>query len=383
MQKLVRQVLDHWTYNVWIFIVTIYALFADDLRLAATSLPADPVFFSLSCVAMFCFALELVASSLVKDDYWLGFYFWLDLLATVSMISDIGWAWEAILGTDQGGSTSSGVTKSTQLARAARASRAGTRAGRILRLVRIIRLIRLVKLYKIAQQAKFESHGLGGTQLFRSYVTYRGGQCPVEIPEEQTVVPGSNSDLSVSQSLDMDQDTKLTGDNDCRPSTTLLLGSTRTSAMFEYGRISGPKALPEEFTEVQESSPESLTDIQPYEESNVGHRLSEITTKRVILLVLGMMFMIPLFSTTMYVDENDSYTYALTVLDKSSESPTFDLVWEHFLSHHKDLFTPVVYIQVLNRRTWEKTDPNDLRSVEQQIVVLDQTTGSRYYVNSI
>jgi len=32
-------------------------------------------------------------SSLAIDGYLFGFYFWLDLIATVSLISDIGWIW--------------------------------------------------------------------------------------------------------------------------------------------------------------------------------------------------------------------------------------------------------------------------------------------------
>jgi hypothetical protein len=385
MQRVGRKVLGHWLYNSWIFLLTIYALFADDVRLAATSLPADPVFFSLSCVAMFFFALELVVASLVRDEYWMGFYFWLDLLATVSMISDIGWAWEEILGTDQS-STSSGVTKSTQLARAARASRAGTRAGRIIRMVRIVRLIRLVKIYKITQEKNAENQHSSSKLLYRSYVTYRGGSDAIFIPsEEQVSVPvSSNEELSLSQSMDLDPLVDHPLDPDPHPSA-ILIGSTRTSTMFEFGRLSGPKQIPipEEIPENIESkaSEEGNSNLPPLEESNVGHRLSEITTKRVILLVLGMMFVLPLFSNSMYVEENTSYVYGLKVLDRVSETDSLDIVWDNFLEQHEHLFTPVIFVEVLGRKTWQKVDPQDLRSVEQQIATMDQTQGSRYYVS--
>jgi hypothetical protein len=46
------------------------------------------------------FLIEVIMSSLAKDDYFLGFYFWLDLIATISLITDIGWIWDKILGTD-------------------------------------------------------------------------------------------------------------------------------------------------------------------------------------------------------------------------------------------------------------------------------------------
>lgn len=43
--------------------------------------------------------IELILASISKDDYFLSFYFWLDLISTVSLIFDIGWFWDAILGT--------------------------------------------------------------------------------------------------------------------------------------------------------------------------------------------------------------------------------------------------------------------------------------------
>jgi len=40
--------------------------------------------------------LKLILASIAKEDYFLGFYFWLDLVATVSLIFDIGWFWDLI-----------------------------------------------------------------------------------------------------------------------------------------------------------------------------------------------------------------------------------------------------------------------------------------------
>jgi len=45
------------------------------------------------------FSLEIVLASLVKEDYFFGFYFFLDLIATLSLITDIGWIWDEIIGT--------------------------------------------------------------------------------------------------------------------------------------------------------------------------------------------------------------------------------------------------------------------------------------------
>lgn len=49
-------------------------------------------------------------------------------------------------------------------------------------------------------------------------------------------------------------------------------------------------------------------------ESRVGKRLSEATTRRVIILVLAMLFSVPLFTVTTYVIEPNSYSYGLDLV---------------------------------------------------------------------
>ena len=126
-------------------IITLYALFGDDVRMLATTANADNVFYGLSSLSFISFSLELVLSCYAKDDYFLGFYFWLDLVSTLSLIMDIGWIMNARA--DKG---SNHAQKASTLARAGRGARIGTKAGRVTRVIRLIRLIRIVKLYKNA-----------------------------------------------------------------------------------------------------------------------------------------------------------------------------------------------------------------------------------------
>lgn len=100
---------------------------------------------------MIFFLIELILSSIAKEGYFLGFYFWLDLVATLSLITDIGWIWNEIIGNED--VSASNAEQASQLARAGRGARLGTRAGRVARIIRLIRLIRIVKLYKNANTA--------------------------------------------------------------------------------------------------------------------------------------------------------------------------------------------------------------------------------------
>jgi hypothetical protein len=138
------------SFTIFISIVTLYALFGDDIRMAFFTKSQDNIFFSLATFSMFVFLCELLVFTFLKPSYRWTFYFWLDLLATVSLIPDIGWLWDVIIGIDP--TTSNGRTKNLQ--NAAKASRIGTRTSRVVRIIRLIRLIRMVKLYKNAKILK-------------------------------------------------------------------------------------------------------------------------------------------------------------------------------------------------------------------------------------
>lgn len=79
-------------------LLTIYALFGDDIRLIATDKTADSGFYFVTSLCLVFFAAELILASIAKENYFLGFFFWLDLIATVSLIPDIGWIWDPIMG---------------------------------------------------------------------------------------------------------------------------------------------------------------------------------------------------------------------------------------------------------------------------------------------
>lgn len=130
--------LDSYAVNIIMNLVTIYSLFFDDIRVLGTEKETDGVFYALTLVAMAMFTTEIILAAICKEGYFLSFFFWLDVVSTITMIPDCGWIWTRITG----GSASS--NKTTDIAKTARAGR----ITRIIRIIRLIRLIRIVKLYK-------------------------------------------------------------------------------------------------------------------------------------------------------------------------------------------------------------------------------------------
>ena len=140
--------------------LTIWSLYATDISLSFADKSIDIIFTAVTSIAFFMFVLEVFAQCLYKDGYIhiptisgeekflsiayckkivkIGsFYFWLDFVATVSLILEISWMF----------GDSSGDTDTVEAEKAGSASRAGARAGRLIRLVRLIRLLRMMKLF--------------------------------------------------------------------------------------------------------------------------------------------------------------------------------------------------------------------------------------------
>ena len=59
------------------------------MRLSATSKDADIYFSVFLTMSLILFTFEILASSLAIDDYNYSFYFYLDIIATVSIVSDV------------------------------------------------------------------------------------------------------------------------------------------------------------------------------------------------------------------------------------------------------------------------------------------------------
>jgi hypothetical protein len=105
----------HWALEargtqLLLFVLTIYILFANDVKEIAFTASSDPVFDVLSSVCLFSFCAELLMrcafetrverrpaswSRFAIGGYAFSFLFWLDLVAIVSLLPEINWIWSA------------------------------------------------------------------------------------------------------------------------------------------------------------------------------------------------------------------------------------------------------------------------------------------------
>lgn len=143
-----RFVVEHKFVVAFTTLLTVWVLVSEDLKLIMTDKPADTLFGILGVCCITVFSLEILLSSVGKEDYFLGFFFLLDVISTASLFLDLPWVMEGMEKSDEE------ENGSMVDAERGRTARIGARSARV---VRVIRLVRIAKLYK----AIYEVSGRG------------------------------------------------------------------------------------------------------------------------------------------------------------------------------------------------------------------------------
>ena len=102
VKLLVLSYLDSKFVTILMTLVTVFALigvsqssninsFQDDIRVIATEKSSDIYFFSALTISFVLFIIEVLTASIVVDDFKYSFFFYLDIVATLSLINDIPW----------------------------------------------------------------------------------------------------------------------------------------------------------------------------------------------------------------------------------------------------------------------------------------------------
>eukprot|EP00241_Pyramimonas_parkeae_P004274 CAMPEP_0114238114 /NCGR_PEP_ID=MMETSP0058-20121206/7752_1 /TAXON_ID=36894 /ORGANISM="Pyramimonas parkeae, CCMP726" /LENGTH=849 /DNA_ID=CAMNT_0001350203 /DNA_START=611 /DNA_END=3157 /DNA_ORIENTATION=- len=284
--------------TIFMTLVTIWALFGDDIRLISTYKEADDGFTVVTIFCLLCFSVELGFASIAKEGFTFSFYFWLDLIATVSLLFDIPDVFALMTGVEETDSTvsptdSSGSADNSQmkesatLTRAGRTSRAGTRAGRIVRLVRLVRILKLYKQYTKSKQLA-------------------DGQAD---PEEELA------------------------------------------------------------------------------ESRVGQKLSDLTTRRVIVGVLMMLFIMPLFDVTTFDEPETLMEGGLQLVEEAylaandTQSPGFLAALDAYVNKTEGMYwVQVVNVSMSQRHGMKGPDYRSLRGVEVVEAVLSGGSFAKFDV---
>ena len=222
-------------FEIFTIIITLQSMFSDDFRILVFPSILDNVYNVFVFLNILMFIFEIVVASLAKKEYFLSFYFFSDIIATITLVFDFGWLFQAMTGTlNYSASTSHDMW---ELAKDGKFIRRGTRAGAIIRIIRLLKLLRIIKLYKHINKI------MGEIQEWRD---------------------NKKNELK-----------------------------RKKEAMLRQHGL-----------KVENSS----------ENSKVGKKLSDLTTRRVIILVLLMLCSVPIFSVQTYKAENTYFEYGPELL---------------------------------------------------------------------
>ena len=76
-------------FMTFMTVLTLYALFGDDAKLCLADSTADDAFVVAAVICIVCFFVEIVLQCFAYAWYFRGFYFWVDLASTLSILTEI------------------------------------------------------------------------------------------------------------------------------------------------------------------------------------------------------------------------------------------------------------------------------------------------------
>jgi len=100
IKKFFEKILDNNYYISFMMLITIFILFIDDIQNGWLSPNADNVIEIVQTFIFCLYFLEIVITSICKNNYVYSFFFWLDILSTLYIIQDISFIINPILGLD-------------------------------------------------------------------------------------------------------------------------------------------------------------------------------------------------------------------------------------------------------------------------------------------
>lgn len=351
-------------------IITLYVLFLNDIKYAFLSPSLDSIFKIIDIFSLICFLVELILAIVFQDNYNLSFYFWLDLVSTISLVIEIDGVMDFILNlflteteennysslnenqnittNQQNNSTNIKNTNSNSKTTEKLSKAAKTwKVTRIVRVIRIIRLIKIVKIYKSAMLAKkkYEEQ--------REKMLQDAAKKDEEMNQEKEKINtkfmfkikkfNDNFILNKKRKAFRDKGKKNLINNNknmfqgkknyqqAREERKIEIIKLRENNLLEefenqrddndynnkinelendindeYNVYNNPNAINSN-NKINTENDDNQESIT--KESNISKIISKSITKKVIILILSMVIGMPLFDISVYYDINDNFSH--------------------------------------------------------------------------
>jgi class 3 adenylate cyclase len=255
-----RNIVDNKYVVAFSVVLTFFALLGDDLRVCFFEAGADDVFNIITILCIAFFSTEIILSCFGKVDYFLGFFFVLDTIATVTLLLDLTYVNEALSDAMSGGGD--GNLELGDRARSGRTARIGASIARMVRVLRLLRIFKLYKAYWANQQRKKRE---AARLMQKTMHNHRSSN-------NNSIHPGM---MSGQASINVQ-------------------GMSSHPGHHSAADRGGPDNLFDEDQWLEEEEERMmLEETEDVKESQVSKKLSALTSRRVIILVLAMLLVLP------------------------------------------------------------------------------------------
>ena len=96
LKKGIRRIMEHTYFEIGINCLVVYALYADDFRTIFAPKDSDVIFDIMTVICMIGFISDILGSVMVKAGYLNSFFFYLDILSTLTLFFDITYVYEEL-----------------------------------------------------------------------------------------------------------------------------------------------------------------------------------------------------------------------------------------------------------------------------------------------
>ena len=326
-KKAIISFLDSTPVLIIMSVLTLFALFASDIKAAWLRIEVDEAFNIIQCILIGIFGIEFILNCIAKKDYLLSFFFWLDLISTVSIIQDIDYIMNPILGYGPQKKTTSNKSTAAATKAISKVSSA-SRATRVLRVVRIVRLIRMVKLYKSVYIAREKAEKEKKNQEMKfllknekeiSDISSNNSKTETSKDIKYGVLTKTSSETNLKEEV---KDVKISSEANPTEQNQNEKVSNRSSKrkssinmhFLAKAVVTADSQKEQEKPQHQESVNFEVKDLDEEEdlikESRISKIVTESITKKVIVLILVLLIVFPFLSDDFYANDN-SISYSM------------------------------------------------------------------------
>lgn len=92
--------LNHKIVQLFMLIISLYALMGNDVQMLAFEKKDDGVFMVLNVITIVLFTIDIILSTIAIQDYVFSFLFWVDIISTASIVLDLESVQKSLIGYD-------------------------------------------------------------------------------------------------------------------------------------------------------------------------------------------------------------------------------------------------------------------------------------------